>query len=53
MTKAVFYQSVGPELSRYDIDVDGAALTKRDAVSTPGVDTASRLLSAAPSTSMS
>ena len=36
MTKAVFYQSIGPELSRYDIDVEGAALTKRDTVATPG-----------------
>ena len=34
--KAVFYQSIGPELSRYDIDVEGAALTKRETVSTPG-----------------
>lgn len=38
MTRAVFYQSIGPELFRYDIDVDGAALTKRDAVSTPGAN---------------
>ncbi len=38
MPKAVFYQSIGPELARYDIDVDGAALSKRDAVSTPGVN---------------
>jgi 6-phosphogluconolactonase len=38
MTKAVFYQSIGPELARYDIDVDGAALTKRDAVTTPGAN---------------
>ena len=36
MTKAVFYQSIGPELARYDIDVDGAALIRRDAVATPG-----------------
>ena len=27
MTNAVFYQSIGPELSRYDIDVDAATLT--------------------------
>ena len=32
MPKAVFYQSIGPELARYDIDVEGAALTRRDAV---------------------
>jgi len=38
MPKAVFYQSIGPELSGYDIDVDGAALTKRDAVTTPGAN---------------
>ena len=38
MTKAVFYQSIGPELARYDIDVDGAALVRRDAVTTPGVN---------------
>ena len=36
--KAVFYQSIGPELSRYDIDVDGAALTRRDCVATPGAN---------------
>ena len=23
MPKAVFYQSIGPELARYDIDVEG------------------------------
>jgi 6-phosphogluconolactonase (cycloisomerase 2 family) len=38
MTKAVFYQSIGPELSRHDIDVDGALLTRRDAVTTPGAN---------------
>jgi 6-phosphogluconolactonase len=38
MPKAVFYQSIGPELTRYDIDVDGAALTRRDAVVTPGAN---------------
>jgi 6-phosphogluconolactonase len=38
MTKAVFYQSIGPELARYDIDVDGAALVRRDAVTTPGAN---------------
>ena len=38
MPKAVFYQSIGPELARYDIDVDGAALTRRDAVTTPGAN---------------
>ena len=38
MTKAVFYQSIGPELARYDIDVDGAALVRRDSVTTPGAN---------------
>lgn len=38
MTKAVFYQAIGPELTRYDIDVDGAALIKRDTVATPGAN---------------
>src|SRR3979409_341996 len=38
MTKAVFYQSIGPELSRHDIDVEGALLTRRDAVTTPGAN---------------
>jgi 6-phosphogluconolactonase len=38
MPKAVFYQSIGPELIRYDIDVEGAALTRRDTVSTPGAN---------------
>jgi 6-phosphogluconolactonase len=38
MMKAVFYQSVGPELARYDIDVDGATLVKRGAASTPGAN---------------
>ena len=38
MKKAVFYQAVGPELSLYDIDVDGGALTKRSAVTTPGAN---------------
>jgi 6-phosphogluconolactonase len=38
MKKSVFYGSVGPELTLYDIDVDGAALTKRATVSTPGAN---------------
>src|SRR5689334_22107395 len=38
MPKAMFYQSIGPELARYDIDVESAALTRRDAVSTPGAN---------------
>jgi len=35
MSKAVFYQSVGATLTRYDIDVDRAALTRREAVTAP------------------
>src|SRR3954463_12399312 len=40
MPQAMFYQSIGPELSRYDIDidVDGASLTRRDAVTIPGAN---------------
>jgi 6-phosphogluconolactonase len=38
MKKAVFYGSVGPELTLYDIDVEGAALNKRSTVSTPGAN---------------
>jgi 6-phosphogluconolactonase len=38
MPKAVFYQSIGPELACYDIDIEGAALTRRDAVTTPGAN---------------
>jgi 6-phosphogluconolactonase (cycloisomerase 2 family) len=38
MPQAVFYQGIGPELIRYDIDVDRAALAKRDTVSTPGAN---------------
>ena len=33
--KTVFYASVGPELTLYDVDVDGAALTKRGSVMLP------------------
>ena len=36
--KAVFYQSIGPELARYDIDVDSTTLARRDAVITPGAN---------------
>src|SRR5688572_11147036 len=38
MAKSVFYGSVGPELTLYDIDVEGAALMKRNTVSTPGAN---------------
>jgi 6-phosphogluconolactonase (cycloisomerase 2 family) len=38
MSQAVFYQAIGPDLTRYDIDVDNAALQKCDAVSTPGAN---------------
>ena len=33
--KTVYYASIGPELTLYDIDVDGAALIKRGAVTLP------------------
>ena len=32
MPKTVFYASVGPEITRFDIDIADAALVKRDAV---------------------
>ena len=35
MAKTIYYASIGPELIAYDIDVDGAALTKRSAVTVP------------------
>jgi 6-phosphogluconolactonase (cycloisomerase 2 family) len=35
MPKTVYYASVGPDLALYDMDVDGAALTKRSTVSLP------------------
>jgi 6-phosphogluconolactonase len=35
MAKTIYYASVGPELTAYDIDVDGAALTKRSTVTLP------------------
>jgi 6-phosphogluconolactonase len=35
MTKTVYYTSIGPELSLFDLDVEGAALIKRDAVTLP------------------
>jgi 6-phosphogluconolactonase len=33
--KNVFYASAGPELTLYSVDVDNAALVKRDTISTP------------------
>jgi hypothetical protein len=33
--KTVFYSAIGPELTLYDIDVVGAALTKRNAMMLP------------------
>jgi hypothetical protein len=33
--KNVFYASIGPELTLYSVDVDGAALVKHDTISTP------------------
>ncbi len=38
MTKTVFYQSIGPELSLHDIDVEAGTLSKRATVSTPGAN---------------
>jgi 6-phosphogluconolactonase len=35
MAKTVYYASVGPALTLYDLDVDGAALTKRGALTLP------------------
>jgi 6-phosphogluconolactonase len=35
MPKTVYYASIGPELALYDVDVDGAALTKQGAVTLP------------------
>jgi 6-phosphogluconolactonase len=35
MSKTVYYTSIGPELSLYDVDVDGAALSRRSAVTVP------------------
>ncbi|HLQ88877.1 MAG TPA: beta-propeller fold lactonase family protein [Xanthobacteraceae bacterium] len=35
MKKTVFFSSVGPDLTLYEIDVDGAALTKRNTVTLP------------------
>jgi 6-phosphogluconolactonase len=34
--KMAFYSGVGPDFTHYDVDVDGAALTKRAAVKLPG-----------------
>jgi 6-phosphogluconolactonase (cycloisomerase 2 family) len=38
MSKSVFYQSIGPELWRYDIDVDSAALTRQTSVTIAGAN---------------
>ncbi len=35
MSKMVFYASVGPVLTLYDLDIDGAALAKRSAITLP------------------
>ena len=35
MTQAAFYQSVGAELTHYDVDVAGATLTRRESVRLP------------------
>jgi 6-phosphogluconolactonase len=33
--RAVFYASIGPALTLFDVDIDGAALIKRDAIKLP------------------
>jgi 6-phosphogluconolactonase (cycloisomerase 2 family) len=38
MPKAVFYQSIGPRLTRYDIDVESTALTERDSITIAGAN---------------
>ena len=38
MSKPVFYQSIGPQLWWYDIDVDGAALTRQSSVTIAGAN---------------
>jgi 6-phosphogluconolactonase len=35
MSKTVFYASVGPVLTLYDLDIDGATLTKRSTITLP------------------
>ena len=35
MSKTVFYASVGPVLTLYDLDIEGAALTERGAITLP------------------
>jgi len=35
MPKTVYYASIGPELALYDVDIEGAALTKRGTVMLP------------------
>ena len=35
MSKTVFYASVGPALTLYDLDIDGAALSKRSTIMLP------------------
>src|ERR1700728_2783261 len=35
MAKTVYYASIGPELSLFDLDVEGVALTRRGAVALP------------------
>ncbi len=35
MSKTVLYQSIGEELVRWDVDVEGATLTRRDSVTLP------------------
>jgi hypothetical protein len=42
--KKVFYSGVGPELALYSVDVDEAALVRRDTVLTPARSPPSRQL---------
>jgi 6-phosphogluconolactonase (cycloisomerase 2 family) len=38
MPKTVFYRSIGPELSHFDIDVEAGTLTQRGSVTVPGAN---------------
>jgi 6-phosphogluconolactonase (cycloisomerase 2 family) len=38
MPKAAFYQSIGPQLIRHDIDVENAALTAQDSITIAGAN---------------
>ena len=38
MPKAVFYQSIGPQLIRHDIDVENATLAAQDSITIAGAN---------------